>query len=136
MTNKVFIPMNRHNVLKNPYQGRAPKVLTVCSAGCLRSPTIANELIKRGYNARCCGATPEYAIVPLTHELLVWADYVITVAEQAAAVRDWISDLDDSDYSSPELVEFDIPDVFPYNDPVLVDMINRLLDENEFYRYD
>lgn len=64
----------------------------------------------------------------------MWADYVITVAEQADVVREWVAEIVDNNYAAPELFEFDIPDVFPYNDRVLVDMINRLLDENEFYR--
>lgn len=123
--------MNQYNVLKNEYQGIDPKFLTVCSAGCLRSPTIANELIKRGYNARCCGATTSFAIVPITHALLAWANYVIVVSEQEAVVRKMCQELSDDGYAKPIVHVFDIEDMYPYNDPELVQIVNKKLDELE-----
>lgn len=74
--------MSRMNALhncKNPYQGDAKKVLCVCSAGLLRSPTLANVLHREyGYNTRSCGVH-DYALIQLDDVLLRWADEVVVV---------------------------------------------------------
>ncbi len=43
-----MINRNRWGNIDNPYQGSAKKVLCVCSAGMLRSPTAANVLYVDG----------------------------------------------------------------------------------------
>ena len=45
----------------NPYQTGTEKILCVCSAGLLRSPTLAGELYKRGFNTRAAGVH-DYAL--------------------------------------------------------------------------
>ena len=77
---------NQLAVSQNPYQGNAKKALCVCSAGLLRSPSIAKFLTEIGYNTRACGATQEYALVPLTEALLLWADEIHVVSEQREVV--------------------------------------------------
>ena len=48
---------NRLGNSRNIYQGKDKRVLCVCSAGLLRSPTAANVLHKEfGYNTRACGS--------------------------------------------------------------------------------
>ena len=48
--------------VNNASQGNTNKVLTVCSAGLLRSATLQNMLIREyGYNARNCGTVESYA---------------------------------------------------------------------------
>ena len=54
----------------NPYQGRAPRWLFVCSAGLLRSPTGAAMAIERGINARSCGSNFNYALIPCSANLI------------------------------------------------------------------
>ena len=66
---------------KNMYQGSRKKVLAVCSAGLLRSPTIAFILSNEpfGFNTRACGASEEFALIPLDKVLVHWADEIIVV---------------------------------------------------------
>ena len=69
---------NRRWNCKNPYQGDAKKVLCVCSAGLLRSPTAAKVLWKEyGYNTRSCGLDVDHALIPIDEVLMTWADEIV-----------------------------------------------------------
>jgi len=70
---------NRLHNCKNPYQGEAKKVLCVCSAGLLRSPTAAVVLSKGpfNYNTRAVGMCSDYALIPIDMILLEWADEIV-----------------------------------------------------------
>jgi len=71
---------NNMNVCQNIWQGQAKKVLTVCSAGCLRSPTAAVVLQREfGHNTRAAGIEARYAIVPVTDVLLYWAEEIVVM---------------------------------------------------------
>lgn len=71
---------NQLGNVRNPYQTDARKVLTVCSAGLLRSPTAANVLHKKfGFNTRACGSCEDFALIPVSEALLAWADEVVFV---------------------------------------------------------
>ena len=63
----------------NPYQGKDRKVLFVCSAGILRSATAA-RIYANKYNTRCAGSE-DYALIPVTHNLLQWCDEIVFVNE-------------------------------------------------------
>jgi predicted protein tyrosine phosphatase len=67
----------KDGVIDNPYQGDHKKVLFVCSAGILRSATAA-RIYAHKYNTRCAGSE-EYALIPVTERLLMWADEVVFV---------------------------------------------------------
>ena len=54
----------------NEYQGDSKRIVCVCSVGILRSPTLANILIKQGYNVRACGSCIELALIPLSANLI------------------------------------------------------------------
>jgi len=55
--------MNALHNCTNPHQGTSKKILTVCSGGLLRSPTLANVLHKNyNYNTRSCGVH-DYALI-------------------------------------------------------------------------
>lgn len=72
------IPRNKLGAIFNRAQGLHKKVLCICSAGILRSPTAAIVLQRQyGYNTRACGANTEYALIPMTPELLMWADEIV-----------------------------------------------------------
>lgn len=64
----------------NPYQGNDKRVLFVCSAGLLRSATAARIYAKK-YNTRAVGSE-SYALIPITHELLLWAHEVVFVNKE------------------------------------------------------
>lgn len=70
-----------HN-LTNPYQTDAKRVLTVCSAGLLRSPSAANVLHREfGFNTRSCGVDPRYSLVPISEALIVWSDEILVMEQ-------------------------------------------------------
>jgi len=66
--------------VKNQFQGKTKKVLAVCSAGLLRSPTCANVLHKQfGLNTRACGSCKDFALIPISEALIIWADEIVFV---------------------------------------------------------
>lgn len=71
--------MNRIWNVKNPWQGDHKKVLCVCSAGLLRSPTAAVVLSQPPYNfnTRAVGMVADYALIPLDAVLISWADEIV-----------------------------------------------------------
>lgn len=71
---------NRLHNCTNPYQGKTKKVLCVCSAGLLRSPTAAVVLNREyGYNTRACGIEPSFALIPFDEVLAHWADEIVVM---------------------------------------------------------
>lgn len=114
--------MNQLGNAKNHYQTDVKRVLTVCSAGLLRSPTIAGVLhMMYGYNVRACGANPEYALVPIITALIHWADMIIFAdQEHYDDVKEYIAS--DKPYAILEL-----PDRFPYRSPELIEIIEEKL---------
>ena len=67
-----------YGIHSNSYQGDYKRVLTVCSANMLRSPTIAHVLASApyDYNTRSAG-TSNIALIPVTDALLFWADEIV-----------------------------------------------------------
>ena len=64
----------------NQFQTKAKKVLCVCSAGMLRSPTLANVLhLKYGFNTRAVGSDKEFALIPISQALIWWYDEIVFV---------------------------------------------------------
>lgn len=76
LTNAIF---SANAPFMNPYQGNKTRLLFVCSAGLLRSPTGAAVGVQRGYNTRSCGSHMEYALIPLSANLIEWAESIIFV---------------------------------------------------------
>ena len=114
-----------HSVWDNPYQGDDKKVLFVCSAGILRSATAA-RMYARKYNTRAAG-TEEYALIPLTHELILWADEIVFVTFENywTAQTNFPAIRQDSDLGHKVKV-LDIPDDFNHMSPALVqEFINQ-----------
>jgi len=73
----------------NRFQTQVKKVVVVCSAGLLRSPTAANVLhTKFGFNTRAVGADKEFALIPLTQALIWWADEIVFVNYDAFLLLD------------------------------------------------
>ena len=111
--------MNRLANCHNRFQGSYPKVLSVCSAGLLRSPSIAVYLSQPPFNCntRAAGATKEYALIPVDEVLVEWADHIVFAnrdnmlqvqAEfgKGDPERTWCLELPDRfAYRAPELME-------------------------------
>lgn len=103
----------------NRFQGDRKKVLCVCSAGLLRSPTLAWILSNEpfGYNTRSVGTSSEYALIPLEDVHLEWADVVVFVDEDNYRMaRMNFGDMIDN---MPHHV-LSIPDQYPFRDETLV----------------
>jgi predicted protein tyrosine phosphatase len=109
----------------NPNQGDYIKVLTVCSAGLLRSPTIAWYLNKHwDFNCRAVGVY-DYALVPVDEVLIDWADWIICVDKEKA--RYVIDNFGDYIGVKKQVIYLDIPDIYGYRDPKLVKIIEEQL---------
>ena len=107
----------------NSFQGKTKKVLTVCSAGLLRSATLQNFLIREyGYNVRNCGTVEAYALIPISEALLTWADEVVFVNnENYVSVYMELDKLNVAD----KCFVLDIPDIYGFNDPKLVEICKK-----------
>ena len=75
------IILRNGNVIRNPYQGTDKRVLFVCTAGILRSATAA-RIYAQKYNTRCAGSHIQYALIPVTEDLLLWADEVVFMTNE------------------------------------------------------
>lgn len=108
-----------HNA-RNEYQGDTKRVLTVCSAGLLRSATLQNLLIREyGYNVRNCGTEESYALIPISEALVIWADEIVFVNRQNFnAVKEDIEKMN----MLEKCKVLDIPDMYGFNDPELIDI--------------
>lgn len=109
---------NRKHNCKNPNQGDYKKVLCVCSAGLLRSPSLAVYLSNQGYNTRACGSNPEYALIVMDAVLIEWADLIVFVNKENYNTALFYNDLSDK-----EIVTLNIPDVYEYRSPRLMEII-------------
>lgn len=113
---------NRMYNARNPNQGEHKRVLCCCSAGLLRSPTAAVVLSQEpfNYNTRACGVTQSFALVPLDDVLIHWADEIVVMdKEQMKAVEDVMNPEDDH----KPILNLEIPDIYPYRHPELVNLI-------------
>lgn len=107
-----------------------PRLLTVCSAGVLRSPTAAFVLANSpfNYNTRACGLDHNFALIPFDEVLATWADKIVVMnLSQKRIVNEFLQKWE---LSGMKLVlDFDIPDDYDYRDPGLCQLIyNRALD--------
>ena len=113
---------------RNPHQGRFPKVLCVCSASLLRSPTIAWVLSNEPYNCntRCVGTAPEYALTPIDEAYLEWAEIIVCADyNHYVDVMDLIKKLKRENQHT--IYCLDIPDTFQTRNPKLIEIIKESL---------
>jgi len=114
--------------MKNPNQGKAKKVLCVCSAGLLRSPTLAWILSNEpfNYNTRAVGTSNDYALIALDEVQLQWADAVVFVDDNnhISAYYDFKELIDNMEH-----YVLDIPDIYQFRHPKLVEIATQQLKE-------
>ena len=111
--------MNRLGNCHNKYQGEYKKVLCVCSAGLLRSPTAAFVLSQEPYNfnTRASGIVPEYALVPVDRVLLEWADEIVVMEKgQASVIKSMLEE-------EKPIIVLNVRDNYRYRDPELIEAI-------------
>lgn len=128
--------MNRLANSNNRFQGPFKRVLTVCSAGLLRSPTIAFVLSQEpfGCNVRAAGASQEYALIPIDQVLLTWADEVVCAEEEHKdMILEFLKDNDLQDeFEDLKITVLGVPDCFPFRDSALIDLIKERLKAVDF----
>ena len=117
---------NRIANVGNRFQGDRKKVLCVCSAGLLRSPTLAWILSNEpfGYNTRAVGTSSECALIPLEEVHLRWADAVVFVDEGNYRIAKY--DYEDL-LNNMECHVLQIPDQYPFRDEKLVEIATEEL---------
>lgn len=112
--------------MKNPFQGKYKKVLAVCSVGLLRSPTVAWVLSNEpwNYNTRAAGLDIGCALIPVTEELLTWADEIVCMDEyQEKKLKEM---------TSKPVLNLKIGDSYEYRDKGLIEIIKmRFSDAKE-----
>ena len=108
---------------KNPNQGKDLKVLTLCSAGLLRSPTLAWILSNEpfNFNTRAAGVSKSFALIPVDEVLLEWADVVVCVHMDVFQELQDQFELDET----KTFVCLDTPDEFEFKHPKLVEILKE-----------
>lgn len=106
---------NRLHNATNPNQGPYKRILCVCSAGLLRSPTMAFVLSQMGHNSRAAGSSPGFALIPVDDVLIHWAQQIVYVNEENYEEVSGRFDLTGKDN-----IILNIPDRFQYRDPDLM----------------
>jgi predicted protein tyrosine phosphatase len=120
------VTRNRLGNSKNHYQGDFKKVLCVCSAGLLRSPTAAWVLSNApfNFNTRAVGSNPDYAMLLLDAVNVCWADEVVVMdSSQANLVKELLNEYG---WDKPVHV-LNTPDDYGYRDPELVELMTEKL---------
>lgn len=116
-----------YGVHSNSYQGDYKRVLTVCSANMLRSPTMAHVLSAEPYNfnTRSAGIA-DFALIPVTNDLLMWADEIVCAdSEHTTVINKMLQKLD----IDKPLLNLRIPDVYEYRNEGLIDLIKLRYDD-------
>ena len=117
--------MNRLANCTNGFQGKIKKVLCVCSAGLLRSPTAAWILGQEPYNfnTRAVGYSREFALIGLDEVHLTWADEIVVMdamMEQHIKLLFLTENI-----SVKPIINLDIDDSYAYRDPELIALIKE-----------
>lgn len=99
-------------------------LLFVCSRNQWRSPT-AEGLLRNhpAYQARSAG-TSEKARIKLSHKLVAWADVLIVMERRH---RDILRERFAAELAGKRVVVLDIPDLYGFNDPELVELLKEKL---------
>lgn len=100
------------------------RVLCVCSAGLLRSPTAAWVLSNDpwNYNTRAVGVAAGFSLIVLDEVHLHWADEIVTMDQEETDVV--LSLLQEYQINKP-VINLNIPDEFEFRNPVLVSWIKE-----------
>ena len=120
---------NTNAPYSNSYQGNAPRWLFVCSAGLLRSPTGATMAAFHGINARSCGSNFNYALVPCSANLILWADLIIFVNQDNFDQLDlnYVGHYDLLKTIEQKAIVLSIEDEYEYMSPELQQLFNEQL---------
>lgn len=128
------VSRNRLGNSQNGYQGNRKRVLCVCSAGLLRSPTLAVVLSQPpfNFNTRAVGTDQEFALVPIDAVHVAWAEEIVVMDwGQAGVVQGLMLELHEMSrgfdtFSADKPVHvFNIPDDYGFMDEQLVELLRN-----------
>lgn len=97
-------------------------VLFICNQNQNRSKT-AEELFKNRFNTKSAGL---YNITPVNEKQISWADIIIVMEEFQ---RTEITKRFPKQYMLKRILSLDIPDVYHYNQPELIDILNTKINK-------
>lgn len=121
-------PNNAEWNVRNEYQTQVRKVLCVCSAGILRSPTMAALLTKYwAFNTRACGTDKNYALVPLSTALVKWADQIVFVNPDNYNEAKLLSNESVYEELLEKSIVLEIEDDYKWMQPELVELLMKEL---------
>ncbi len=98
------------------------KVLFICNQNQNRSKT-AEEIFKDRFKTKSAGL---YNSKPVTEKQISWADTIIVMEE---AQRSEIANRFPKQYMLKRILSLDVPDVYHYNQPELIKILNSKFDE-------
>jgi predicted protein tyrosine phosphatase len=98
------------------------KVLFICNQNENRSKT-AEVIFRDKCNSRSAGL---FNLSPITAEEIGWADLVVVMEESQ---RKEIASRFPSLYLQKRIVSLDIPDVYRFNDPTLISMLDARMEQ-------
>lgn len=97
-------------------------VLFICNQNQNRSKT-AERVFSGRFRTRSAGL---YNLKPVDRRLLSWADLVVVMEDaQRTVLSERFPDL----YMKKRIISLDIPDVYHYDQPELVDLLESKMDE-------
>ncbi len=102
--------------------GKSMNVLFVCNQNQNRSKT-AEEIFSDKFNTKSAGLYNEN---PVTEDELSWADVVFVME---SSQRTEISGRFPGIYLSKRIISLDIPDIYRYNQPELIKVLNSKVSE-------
>jgi len=97
-------------------------VLFICNQNQNRSKT-AEEIFKDRFNTKSAGI---YNAKPVTEKQLSWADTIIVME---ATQRSEIAKRFPKQYMLKRVLSLDIPDIYHYNQPELIEILNSKINE-------
>ena len=97
------------------------KTLFICNQNQHRSKT-AEKLFKGRFETKSAGL---YTDKPVTGQELRWADTVVVMED---VQRSELAKRFPQEYMKKRIISLDIPDVYNYNDPVLVSLLKSKVD--------
>lgn len=105
----------------NLCQTKATRVLFVCSVGMLRSPTAQMVATGFGLNARAAGSDVEIALIPMSCNLIDWAEHIVfmTQSNRDDAIRTFKIIDDYAEQIKRKGQVWNVPDNYNWGDNVL-----------------
>ena len=117
-------PYNNHS------QGNTLRVVFVCSADLLRSPSAARIAGEYGINARSAGSHLHYALIPLSSNLIQWANWIVFMnPENEFEIAQKIPDADLLELMRDKSIVWNIEDTYNYRDESLEWILRKKIEE-------